>query len=328
MIYEKTKRKFIESYQKKNFAVQKFKSVEYILNDFNKYPQVLASLVAWVMGDGSFSREFKMNLHGQKEDLVKLATEVKSNFDLDFVIKKRENKNSHYLYFLSKNILAFNRLLHFLGAPVGEKVKQSFFVPEWIMHGNKEVKRRFLQVLFSNELDSPKVMKHKNFFYMQPIRLRMFKIKTLEDSFTKFFNQVKLLCLEFGIKTSKVHHFDSKMDKEDRICLGFYIKNDFENILRYFKEISYPYSDFKQTRLNKFVPIIIEILKKDLEQNRKYDLIKELYRKYKGPSRIRQEIDIPISTLSYWLYYNVKPRRYDNKELPSLIRSCEAILKG
>ena len=160
------------------------------------------------------------------------------------------------------------------------------------------------------------------------MRLRMFKINTLEDSFTKFFNQVKALCSEFGIKTSKVNHFNSKIEKEDRICLGFYIKNDFQNILRYFREISYPYSEYKQNRLNKFVPIIIEILKKDLEQNKKYDLVKKLYQKYKGPSKIRQEIDIPISTLSYWLYSNQKPRRYDNKGLASLIRSCEVLLKG
>lgn len=51
-------------------------------------------------------------------------------------------------------------ILYALGAPIGNKTKNKFLVPEWIL-SSKGCSRRFLQGLFDDELAAIKIKRKK-----------------------------------------------------------------------------------------------------------------------------------------------------------------------
>lgn len=316
-------KEFLSTYELQVIGKQKITSILSIIQNFRQRPEIFSSLLGWIYGDGSFSTEYKMALWGDKYSLTKIAKKVIEVAPLQYKIKEKIGKNSHYLYFIGKDVLAFNRFLYVLGAPKGKKVSQEFYVPDWIMSGSREVKRSFLHAIFSNEMDSPKIH--------QAMRFRMYKYRALQSKFCKFLEQLIALCSEFGIKTSNIIEFDDEsaaiLDKEERVCLGFYIKRKSENMLRFYNEISFPYSVYKQEKLENCVLFYLEYVKSRLKSHETYLLAKDLHNQNREFIKISIYLNIPTSTLCGWLYCNKMPLP-NYEEVKSIVAKTEVALSS
>ena len=71
-------------------------------------------------------------------------------------LKKRKNKGISYL--LQINYAFLGRILYLLGAPIGNKTKVAFKIPDWILANNTH-KKRFLQAILEDELTTIKIEK-------------------------------------------------------------------------------------------------------------------------------------------------------------------------
>ncbi|HLC60454.1 MAG TPA: hypothetical protein VJJ52_03415 [Candidatus Nanoarchaeia archaeon] len=144
----------------------------------------------------------------------------------------------------------FARCLNKIGVPSGDKVLTNFKVPYWIMNGEKEIKRKFLQALFDDELEGI----HKGATYSwKGLRLRMNKSQELIPAGLEFFNQIRLILNEFNIETTDAKAYNPiSCIRQSGICtyqIVFRIKNQIDNRRRFYEEIGFIYSKRKQEKL-------------------------------------------------------------------------------
>ncbi|HIH32630.1 MAG TPA: hypothetical protein HA227_00085, partial [Candidatus Diapherotrites archaeon] len=226
-------------------------------------------LVAFLFGDGSLMKDLgSFKLFGQEDDLKKIASEINELYGIftklnysesgseitklrNGVIYKSQPKGG--CWNLEVHSAQLSRLLYLAGAPLGDKVSSSTKVPEWVMLGDKELKRTFLSVLFGNELGCP-VIRAKNAFV--PAQFGLHKIESKEADLIEFLNQVKLLLNEFGISTSPILLEKCRTVRKDGNLsrkVFFYIDGKAPNILKLFKEIPFKYAEQKQRKFSNAV---------------------------------------------------------------------------
>ncbi len=159
---------FKDTYQNKNMA-QPFNHLFPIKNDIAKE---YAYLVGKIMGDGHLDSRYTTKFIGQLEDLKLLKEFIIKIFNISTdktCIYEKYGKGKSYL--LQINAAYFGRILFLLGAPKGNKTKQKFLVPNWVMK-NRQCKKQFLQALLEDELTTIKVEKCN---YSVSPRLKMAK---------------------------------------------------------------------------------------------------------------------------------------------------------
>lgn len=223
----------------------------------------LAQICGHLIGDGYLRISKTKNnggsvrFFGEPEKLTKIAEiyEKLSNRKINLIRKyAREG------FQLDVVDSVFARCLYKIGVPAGDKVLTKFEVPSWILNGDKEVKRRFLQALFDDELEGLYRYKKYNNTW-NGLRFRMNKSEDLIPVGLKFFEQIISILKEFGIGTTEPKTYDKvayiRPNGIKTYRMIFRINNDIENRRRFHKEIGFIYSKRKQMNL-------IKSLKKDL----------------------------------------------------------------
>jgi DNA-directed RNA polymerase beta subunit len=150
-----------------------------------------------------------------------------------------------------------------LGLPYGKRTTKSFNVPKFVINGSKEIKREFLSGLMGG--DGAKIRYNKmkvrgssvnckdNKYDTYNYTLGTFsltKTPELVDNLHEFMKEVSQLFLEFDIKTTYIHQFDQKHDKQS-VYLGF--SQTQENIIKYYDEIGYKYDMYKSQESGRIV---------------------------------------------------------------------------
>lgn len=178
----------------------------------------MATLVGHGMGDGSLSqRQFSFS-NIEKDLIDEVIFCVKKVFSSD--VKPRVvRRNSCIEVEFPKWV---GRMMEIAGVPSGKKVFTSFDVPNWIISGDKDIKRAFIRALFDDE-GWIKVKKNKRTKSVaRMIGINMAKTEHLLPSHFRFLNNVRKMLIEFGINPQKV----VKMGKtKNGISAGFIISN-------------------------------------------------------------------------------------------------------
>ncbi len=293
---------------------------------------LFVELTAFLFGDGHLMKhKYNFTLFGQKTDLDYIGAKLVDVYNLkpkmDYLstnstitkinngkIIKRHSTGSCWRLHVSSSPLA--RLLYLAGAPVGDKVSTLTSVPHWVIHGDKEIKRTFLSVLFGNELQCPYIRAKNAFTCAQ---LGFHKIENKEDDLRLFLSQIKLLLNEFGISTSPIAAEGYRTIRKDGTKskkLYFSIDSHSPNILKLFKEIPFKYAEEKQKRFAKAVETFLQkapALKYEWEL---YEKVIQMHESGLGRRTIFKKLQLPAKyfyRINAWIHYGQKPLYYDEK---------------
>ncbi len=233
------------------------------LADSKRLPEY-AYLVGKIMGDGHLSHSY--NLHfvsGSKKDLEELTKFISKNFNIStqkmyLTIRQQNGIN----YSLRINHAFFGRIVYCLGAPKGNKVKQSFFVPTWI-YSNKLFKKRFLMAILEDELCTIKIARKNH--SIKP-RLKMAKEELFIDNLRFFLQQVKEGIESFGVQCSEVSKRpNSKLDQSTKE-LYFDIFRNKRNIIKFEDEIGFFLNKDKKIKLKECCDILRSTLRPEVNK--------------------------------------------------------------
>jgi hypothetical protein len=211
------------------------------------------------MGDGHLSNVYNIkfidanisNLEGLKNFLI-------NNF------KIRENSISIYSkkakgrsFVLNINYALFGRVLYSLGAPKGNKTKQPFFVPQWIINSKKH-SRMFLKALLEDEVTRIKIVK-KN--HCNSPQLKMAKQEIHLDNLRIFLGQVKNMIENHGVDCSDIPKKPGFKDGQKTKELYFNINRNKRNIINFKKQIGFYLNSEKIRKLNECCNILEKTLR-------------------------------------------------------------------
>jgi len=197
-----SEKEFLKTYKIKGFGYRALNVCE--KNNWlpMKSSPFLASIVGRLMGDGTLSKDRMVGdfrFYGSTSKLEGIREILEKEFRL--------LPHSYYshpkggCYILRYNNAIFARILELVGVPRGNKVLTIFKVPNWIMKGNKKIKKSFLSVIFADEMS--KINKNCRGFWNGfefGMSKSIYKLKHL----LSFLEQLRKLVGEFGVTSSKI----------------------------------------------------------------------------------------------------------------------------
>lgn len=227
-----------------------------LYSDNPKIPYLL-KIMGFVFGDGNLSlkKNSQVGFYGDKEDLELIKKDIENvGFSTSIFSRHRRHKiKTQYKEYefereensLKSNSSAFSILLYLLGTPEGDKSKQDYVIPNWIINSVKWYKRLFLAGLFGAELSSPKTMTNNRFNFYGPV-YSMNKKDILHG--LNFVNQIAAILKEFEIESVLLKYGINEVNgtKSNRIRLMIYPRS--KDLLNLFSKIGYEYN-IKKTRL-------------------------------------------------------------------------------
>ena len=323
---------------KKPIAIRQLDKLEQMNLDrlcvgHNNQFKLFIDLFAFLFGDGHLMKNLGgIQLCGDMPDLEKLKTKIEAIFGLSAKITFGEQvgkiKKLKYGQLIETKIegncgnlwinsSALARLFYVMGVPLGDKVDQAFELSNWLMASPKFVKKRFLGVLFGNELSLPKI-RAKNAF--GTIMFGMHKIEEHKAGLIQFLNQLRELLKEFDVETAEPRSEKVTCVKKNGKKSGksyFLFKLNAKNILTFYNAIQLLYSSAKQNKFDRMVKQVIEGAKKYSIDWEIYDKAIELHATGLGHTKIFKKMNLHkpyLYRLNAWLYYGNKPRFYDIRD--------------
>ncbi len=276
-----------------------------------KTQQHLAYLLGYNFGDGNIHRNLCNTwFYGTSEDLPKINK----------LLKEFKIQGKIYVYKINNGKMcisdnAFTRFMVSLGAPIGDKTKQKFLIPDWIFLSKRKskLKKKFLQGLFDSELSNVTLIKKKLLAFQT---LKFYSVK--EKSFVKdglaYLEQIKTILYEFGISTSKARTdrvYLRSRDNGKMVELFFCVHSNYINLNNFITEIGFLYNSKRKKDSLLALKKIKKLAKKEKEKIIKYKKAIKLRKKGMSGYKIAKQINIPISDMKNWLYKGHKPRLYD-----------------
>jgi len=304
-----------------------------VYDDASDSFNLFVDVFAFVYGDGSVKKDFSgVILCGQKQDLILLKNKL--DFVFSFNSKITLNKTSSKITKLNKGVIVnktvigschrlsiysaqLAKLLYLAGAPKGDKVAQKVLVPYWLMNSSKETKRRFLGVLFGNELQCPQI-RAKNAFNSPQFGLH--KVENKKKDLKVLLGQIKQLLGEFGVSTSAIAYEKCRTIRKDgnhSMKIYFYIDSHSPNILRLFKEIPFKYAEEKQKRFEEAVHQFLKNLEQLKQEWKLYEKVIQMHSEGLGRRKIFRQLELPkkyFYKINAWIHYNQKPLYYDERK--------------
>lgn len=194
----------------------------------------------------------------------------------------------------------FAALLVCLGTPLGNKVKQAYRVPDWIMKAPLWQKRLFLSGLFGAEMSSPKTMTGHGYNFYCPT-ISMNKHEEFVNSGKEFFRDLSNLLKEFGVVTNKIGERVEYKNKEGKVSIRLRIQlsDKPSNLINLYSKIGFKYSQKKNMRsnvANQYLKMKESIIK---EKERLSYAAKEFAEAGLGAKSIFQQLDSELINLKF-----------------------------
>lgn len=293
------------------------------IEETEKFRTILR-LFSWMYGDGTLGKaDCYISLTGQKDDLSIFAKEIEQNLGFETRITFVQTKGNGIAYHLEiqgdgNRILG--RLLHAMGAPIGDRVKQVFYLPDWLINSPKWVKKEFLEILFSNELQTPILDKDKT-SAVKSMNLRLSKDKKLMEHHKQFLSQIKGLISEFGLETSDISIDKGEFIRKDGIiskAAGFPILTNHINFLKFANTFNLKYCKAKQESIEKVKKKVIEELSKEIQITKLYDKAMEMKRQGHNLVKTSRTLNLEYGRIKSW-FGGWKPKYYKN------LKECEEL---
>ena len=285
--------------------------------DHPKLP-ILSRLLGAVLTDGCISNTVEFYL-GTEADAVKVHRDLESlGFIANPITEKegvfqsdKSQEPVYYKTFVTTKGGAFKRLMMALGAPVGRRSEQASIFPEWILNCPKEVKREFLGAFMGGDGSAPWAYKRVNRKDSYKIRLpevEIHKHPDYVDSQIKFFESLKQLFADFGVKINTIK--TKPISRTNRIAVDLIFDASNDNILRLCRNVGYRYCQEKQKKaqlISEFLAYRREELNRRIKDRQKAI---ELYDEGYTQRQIAEQLGI-----GYLVVTSIIQRRCQNREV-------------
>ena len=260
-------RKVVPDGTNSNMVINYLKEVDLLnINCNDKRQLILAGLLGHLIGDGTLWWSTN-NTHltfrsASLEDITSIQNDLISlgfNEKIVKIHEKRKCKNrkitqsngkilkfdGNGLYTIDIRRRPIAMMFKALGMPNGDRVKQEFRIPYWIMNGSAMVKRQFLKGYFGTDCLSPTVDKRTGYRF-RPICFKMSKVEG--KSPVKFFEEIYSILNDFKISTLPITVKSGNVRKNGEHTFSYCGKicSDISNMQRFCQKIGYLYKKEKQ----------------------------------------------------------------------------------
>lgn len=272
-----------------------------------------ARIVGFLHGDGFlFNSLTNFGFVSKDKDmLLKIKKDVEEEFKVTGELKKKRDKGD-IEYINNKKILikqptyelrcpnrALGSLLLKLGVPKGKKIYQEMFVPDWVLSGNKNIKRAFLQGLFDSELSNSSISTykgHKN--NLSSPRMEMGKSIDLKYNLYRYLEQIKNLLTDFGIN-STINYL--RKYNHGKISFTLIVNNKLINIYYLIDKVGFYYNFSRAKKAEYIKRLAAEKIKKKNVLYKILDYCKD--KSYFTTENIEKDLKISPSSSRLWGSY-------------------------
>ena len=211
----------------------------------------LLKLVGFHTGDGTF-RGKQTWFYADPEDLERLREDISA---LGFTPSKvysrdREHEiDGHTFerteYSVKVGAHGFKQLLVRLGAPAGSKVESDFTTPEYLDQLPDWQRALYLSAFFGAEMSTPAAQHNMNLYCPKISQNRLSRVVEAGEQFMR---EIAEYLASLGVETNKIEQFEADSGSEGMRRLRLGVKNDSENLIRFFTTVGYRYNRKKQKK--------------------------------------------------------------------------------
>jgi tRNA-splicing ligase RtcB len=218
------------------------------LNSTDEAFNRLLKLAGFHTGDGSFAAE-QTWFYADPEDLEQIREDIAALGFTPSRIYEREREHEidgstfeRTEYSVKVGARGFKRLLVELGVPTGRNVESAFTTPDCLGRLTDWQRALYLSAYFGAEMSAPVPQHGKN---IQCPTFSQTRTRASADAGEQFVREIADYLAQIGIETNTVERFDADSG-EDRERLRLGVKNDSENLVRFFERVGYRYNESKQ----------------------------------------------------------------------------------
>lgn len=268
----------------------------------------LSRILGYLIGDGHITKNLTHTyFYGKKKYMKKPNEFINEYFGIRGVIRRMNNG----VHSLEVSNTALTRLLYCAGVPKGNKTKQVYDVPDWILYPEQygctkqeshKIQKAFLQGLNDSETTQLSIKKNTKSTLQEII----FEIST--HKFSQQFNfilQLKQLYKNFDLNVSE---FNYKRFRRNKLSwrIGFRIKG-IKNIIIFFNQIGFY---FNEERAKASLEILKHVCKLRLSKIKIYERALKMRKDGMSYYKISEILNIPVGTIEGWCSRDKKPLCY------------------
>jgi len=210
---------------------------------------LLLKLVGYHIGDGSYNNHSETTFYGDKEALGEIQDDVRELGYKPSRIYSREREREHEIngnefetteHSVKSTANSFQQLLVRLGSPKVDKTESDFVLPFYFDKLADWQKALFLSTLFGAEMSAPAPQTDTVLY--APTFSHSRAPEYAEEG-EEFVRGLKGALEEIGVGTNGVERFETPTGN---VRLRFGVKNDTENLVRFFSRVGYRYSPEKR----------------------------------------------------------------------------------
>ncbi|WP_323749935.1 RtcB family protein [Candidatus Halobonum tyrrellensis] len=212
----------------------------------------LLKLVGFHTGDGSFGSNQSW-FYGDPEDLETVAADIEAvgytasriyERDREHEIDGRSFERTEYS--VRATAKGFKRLLTKLGAPAGRKTESDFGVPGYLDRLADWQKALYLSAFFGAEMSAPDAMTAKNLYCPSVSHNRAVEYAAAGEAFV---SDLMRHLNDLGVRTNALETVErTETTRGETVRYRFGVKNDSENLIRFFTRVGYRYNRVKRER--------------------------------------------------------------------------------
>ncbi|WP_411715437.1 RtcB family protein [Natronomonas sp.] len=285
----------------------------------------LLKLAGFHTGDGAF-RGRQTWFYADPEDLQTIREDVDALGFTPSRIYSRErdheidgNEFTRTEHSVKVGAHGFKQLLVRLGVPDGRKVESDFGLPGWFDRLADWQRALYMSAYFSAEMNAPSAMSNTNLYCPKVSQNRR---TSVADAGEEFLDGIAQALTELGIETNEMERFEAESKDTERLRLG--VKNDSENLRRFFSKVGFCYNRDKR---RKAVLAVQYLRRKEHVIDRRADIASEVEALADGGtsvSALRERYDINDRFIerSAWSGRSGRPR--PPADFPTFEEFCES----
>jgi len=213
----------------------------------------LLKVVGFLLGDGSYGGPGQTWFYGEPEELAEIREDIRAigfkpskiyERDRNHEINGKTFERTEYSFKTTSK--ALRRVFVELGVPEGPKVESGFTTPDYLDRLTNWQRALFYSAYFGAEMNAPTTQHDKNLYCPKVSQTRTTDTRTAGRAFME---DMGAFLSDIGIETNEIEEFETDSNSTSstiRFRLG--IKNDTENLLKFFTRVGYRYHPEKQRR--------------------------------------------------------------------------------
>ena len=288
----------------------------------------LLKIIGYLFGDGAFAGNGQTWFYGEPEDLDRIREDVRAlgfkpskiyERDRDHEIDGQTFETTEYSFKTTARSL--RRLFVELGVPEGPKVESGFTTPDYFDRLTDWQKALFYSAYFGAEMNAPAAQHDKNLYCPTVSQTRTKKTAAAGRA---FFEDMSEFFDGLGIETNSIEAFETDSNREhETVRLRLGVKNDSQNLIRFFTRVGYRYHGEKQRKAMKSVQYLRTKEREISRRERIAEEAKALADGGTATSEIRSRFDINDRFIerSIWSGRSGRPR--PRSDFPDYEEFCE-----